>query len=220
MDIEPPGIPNRRISASTVLSMRESDGTRVPPPGDTVIWADPVIWPTVAVTCTTPGVAAVKVAPLMLPTAGAVTLQDGEPPLTTCAAASLRITESCSVSPTRMYDPLRVTVRLAGGPRTVTVALPCLPLVLPAVMVAVPADTPVTTPLETVATAELLVVQVSVWSVSTVPAAVFTVAVSVVVAFTLIEAAAGARATEPTVGVDGVVVPLPLLQAVRTAVSR
>lgn len=96
-----------------------------------------------------------------------------------------------------------VTTGVGGGAFTVTLAVPDLPELV-AVMVAEPAATPVTTPLElTVAVAELLVDQVIVWPVITLPFWSFTVAAKVTVAPTVTEGLDGLTVTVVTTGAGG-----------------
>ena len=91
---------------------------------------------------------------------------------------------------------------------TVIVEEPLLPDDV-AVIVAVPAATPVTMPAAlTVAVAELLVDQVTVWPVITFPCASFTVAESATVAPTFIDAVGGATVTVVTTGGADVTVTL------------
>src|SRR5207247_11476787 len=105
----------------------------------------------------------------------------------------------CLVCPTVRLKPAGLTVTDAPGTLvTVTVAVPLCPSLV-AVIVAAPAATPVTKPLaETVATAALLVAQVTVRPLRAAPFASFGVAVNWVVAPTVTLAAVGLTVTEAT----------------------
>ena len=136
--------------------------------------------------------------------------------------ASFGVAVSCSVSPTVTVAGEGVTVTLATGTWvTVTLDVPLCPSLV-AVMVAVPATTPVTSPLPfTLATAVLLLDQVTTRPLSGFPLASFGVAVSCTVAPCCTLAGDGLTVTDATGMVDTVTnaVPLcPSLVAVMVAV--
>src|SRR5207244_149672 len=100
-------------------------------------------------------------------------------PVSTFPTASLGVALSCVVAPTNTVAVAGLTVTDATGTvDTETAAVPLCPSLV-AVIVAAPTTTPVTKPLaETVATALLLVVQVTARPVSRFPIASLSVAVS------------------------------------------
>src|SRR6266540_610736 len=113
--------------------------------------------------------------------------------------ASFGVAVSCTVCPTRMLAVAGLTATDATGTGvTVTAALPLCPSLV-AVIVADPATFPVTSPLVlTVATAVLLLAQLTVRPVSVLPLASFGVAVSCAVCPAGMVAVAGLTATEAT----------------------
>jgi hypothetical protein len=119
--------------------------------------------------------------------------------VTTVPLASVTVADSAAVWPTCRLAFAGWTVTLATGTGvTMTPALPLLPSLV-AVIVAEPTDSAVTTPAElTVATAGLLDDHVTRRSVTVVPLASLTVAVSVVVVPTTRLFVAGAMVTLPT----------------------
>jgi hypothetical protein len=132
-------------------------------------------------------------------------------PVSTLPAESFGVAASCVVPATVMLAVAGLTVTDATGTGvTVTVAVPLLPSLV-AVIVAVPAPAPLTRPLPlTVATARLLLDQVTVRPVSTLPAESFGVAVSCVVPPTYRLAVAGLTATAATGTSATVTVAVPL----------
>src|SRR6266581_3152028 len=120
-------------------------------------------------------------------------------PASTFPAASLVIALSCVVPPTKTFAAAGLTTTEATGTLdTVTAAVPLCPSLV-AVIVAAPTATPATRPLaETVATAPLLVVHVTVRPVSTFPVASLRVAVSCTVPPTYMLGAVGLTATDAT----------------------
>jgi hypothetical protein len=162
--------------------------------GTTVIEAVPVFPSLVAVIVTVPSATPVTTPPddtVAMPVLPElhVTVR----PVSTLPFASFVVAASGVVVPITTFVAPGVTVTvLTGGGVTVTVAV-ALFVSAVAVIVAVPCATPVTTPVdETVATAVLLELHATGRSVTTVPFASFTVAVSepVVVAATVIEGGA------------------------------
>jgi len=131
-------------------------------------------------------------------------------PVSTVPLASFSVAASAPVCPMTIELVAGATVTVATGAGvTVTVEVPDFPSLV-AVIVAVPGAMPVTTPPDTVATAVLLEVQVTILSVTTTPFASFTVGVSVVVLAAAIVTVLGVTTTLPT-GVVTVTVALPLL---------
>jgi len=128
-------------------------------------------------------------------------------PVSTAPVESFVVALSCVVAPTKTLAVGGLTVTDATGTfDTVTAAVALFPSLV-AVIVAEPAALAVTSPLPlTVATAALLVAQVMVRPVRTVPAASFVVALSCVVAPTRSPAVAGLRVTEATGTLDTVTV--------------
>jgi hypothetical protein len=123
------------------------------------------------------------------------------------ASLTVAVSVTVALTFTDADDGATVTVVTTGGGGgvevTVTLELPDLPAHV-AVIVAVPAATPVTTPLElAVAALALLVDQVTLCPLITLPCASFTVAWSVVVAPTAMEADAGVTVTVVTTGGGG-----------------
>src|SRR5438309_1217076 len=120
-------------------------------------------------------------------------------PLSTLPAASLVTALSCVVAPTKTFAVAGLTATEATGTLdTVTAAVPLWPSLV-AVTVPAPTATPVTRPLaETVAIAPLLVVQVTVRPVSTLPLASLRVAVSCTVPPTYIFGVVGLTVTDAT----------------------
>src|SRR2546422_8178068 len=100
-------------------------------------------------------------------------------PASTFPAASFAVALSWAVPPTNMFAVAGLTTTEATGTvDTVTAAVPLCPSLV-AVIVAVPTARPVTRPLaDTVATAPLLIIQLTVRSPSRLPLASFKVAVS------------------------------------------
>jgi hypothetical protein len=115
-------------------------------------------------------------------TAALLELHETTRSVTTVPFASLTVATSVVVSPSLTFTVAGETVTLpTGTAATVTAEVPDLPSLV-AVIVTEPAATPVTTPVaDTVASAVLLDVHVTVRPVSTTPFASFTVAVKVVV---------------------------------------
>src|SRR5207244_817286 len=132
-------------------------------------------------------------------------------PVRTLPAASLVPAASCIVCPTVRLTAAGLTVTEATGTLvTVTAAVPLCPSLV-AVIVAEPAATPVPRPLaDTVATAALLVAQVTARPLRAVPFASFGVAVNWVVAPTVTPAAVGLIVTEATGTLVTVMADVPL----------
>src|SRR5438552_2073523 len=120
-------------------------------------------------------------------------------PLTSPFASTVVTADNCCVPPTAIVADAGLTVTDATGTTaTVMAALPLLPSLV-AVIVAVPAARPVTSPLVlTVATAALLLVQVTTRPVRVLPAASFVTADSCCVVPTQMLAEAGLTATDAT----------------------
>ena len=181
--------------AEAGLTVTDATGT-----GFTVTAALPLFPSLVAVIVT-----ALAATPVTSPVADTVAIAGFElvhvttRPVSMLPAASSGVAVSCTVAPTSTTAVTGLTVTEAAGTRvTVTAAPPILPSLV-AVIVADPAATPVPRPLaETVATAPLLVVQVTVRPVSTFPLASLSTAPSCCVAPTDTVADAGLTATEAT----------------------
>src|SRR5213594_3371651 len=136
---------------------------------------------------------------LTLATIGLPLAQVTVRPLSTFPAPSFRVALSWRLAPrSRVAVAGLITTDATGALVTVMADVPLCPSLV-AVIVAAPAATPVTNPLaETVATAALLVAQVTVRPLRAVPFASFAVAVNWVVVPTVTVAAAGLNVTEAT----------------------
>src|SRR5256712_4523961 len=132
-------------------------------------------------------------------------------PTSTFPAASLGVVVSCTAPPTYTFAAAGLTTTEATGTvDTVTAAVPLWPSLV-AVIVVDPTARPVTSPLaDTVATAPLLVVQVTVRPLSGLPLASLGVAVSCTAPPTYTFGAVGLTATEATGGVVPVTAAEPL----------
>src|SRR3989441_845448 len=144
-------------------------------------------------------------------TAGLLLAQVPARPRSGFPPASLGVAVSCTAPPTYTFGAVGLTATEATGRLdTVTAAVPLWPSLV-AVIVADPTARPVTSPLaDTVATAPLPVVQVTVRPVNTFPFASFGVAVSPTAPPTYTFGAAGLTATEATGTVDTVTAAVPL----------
>ena len=132
-------------------------------------------------------------------------------PTSTFPAASLGVVVSCTAPPTYTFAAAGLTTTEATGTvDTVTAAVPLWPSLV-AVIVVDPTARPVTSPLaDTVATAPLLVVQVTVRPLSGLPLASLRVAVSCTAPPTYTFGAVGLTATEATGRLDTVTAAVPL----------
>ncbi len=123
-------------------------------------------------------------------------------PVSTFPAASVVVAVNCTVAPTfTVAVPGLTDTDVTGAAVAVTViaAVPLCPSLVAVIVTGPPAVTPVTSPVdETVATAALLVVHVTVRPVSTFPAASCVVAVSCTVAPTATAAGVGVTVTDAT----------------------
>src|SRR6266581_3376693 len=168
-------VPPTKTLAVAGLTTTEATGTL-----DTVTAAVPLCPSLVAVI-----VAAPTATPVTSPVADTVAMAGFAlahaitRPVSTFPVASLVIALSCVVAPTNTFAVAGLTPRDATGTLdTVTAAVPLCPSLV-ALIVAAPTAKPVTSPLaDTVATALLLVVQVTARSLSGVPLASLRVAVS------------------------------------------
>src|SRR6266545_4167495 len=178
------------------LTATDATGTWV-----TVTAALPVFPSLVAVIVTEPATFPVT-SPLVLTVATAVLLlvQPTVRPDRALPLASFGVAVSCTVCPTRMLAVAGLTATEATGTGvTVTAALPLWPSLVAGIG-AEPAATPETSPLLeiTVATAVLLLVQLTARPERVVPFASFGIAVSCTVCPTRMLAVAGLTATEAT----------------------
>src|SRR6266566_1612822 len=208
MDAEPAATPLTRPLALTVATA----GLPLLPSLVAVIVAEPAATPVTK--------------PLLLTVATAVLPLDHVTtrPVRVPPAESLVTAESCRVPPTAMVADAGLTVTAATGTIvTVVTAVPLLPSLV-AVIVAEPAATPVTKPLlVTVATAGLLLAQVTTRPASELPAESFVTAESCCVAPTAMLADVGLTVTEATGTLATVMVALlllPSLVAVTVAEPR
>src|SRR3989454_191350 len=163
------------IPAVAGLTLTDATGTRF-----TVTAALPVLPSLVAVIVTAPAetpVTSPVEETVALP--GALDAQVIDRPESTFPAASLGVATSGTLAPTKTFAEPGLTTTVATGMLdTVIAAVPLWPSLV-AVIVADPTATPVTRPLaETVATAPLLVVQVTVRPLSRLPFASLRMAVS------------------------------------------
>src|SRR6266480_1017113 len=201
-------VPPTTIVAAAGLTVTEATGTTI-----TVIAAVPLLPSLVAVIVAEPAATPVT-KPLLLTVATAVLLLDHVTtrPVRVPPAESLVTAESCRVPPTKRLADAGLTVTDATGTIvTVMTAVPLLPS-LAAVIVAEPAATPVTKPaLLTVATAALLLAQVTTRPASELPAESFVTAESCGVAPTAMLADVGLTVTEATGTLATVMVALLLL---------
>jgi len=136
-------------------------------------------------------------------------------PVSTFPAASVVVAVNCTVAPTfTVAVPGLTDTDVTGAAVAVTViaAVPLCPSLVAVIVTGPPAVTPVTSPVdETVATAALLVVHVTVRPVSTFPAASCVVAVSCTVAPTATAAGVGVTVTDATgAGAVTVIAAVPL----------
>src|SRR3989442_10352237 len=140
-------------------------------------------------------------------------------PTSTFPAASLGVVVSCTAPPTYTFAAAGLTTTEATGTvDTVTAAVPLWPSLV-AVIVVDPTARPVTSPLaDTVATAPLLVVQVTVRPLSGFPLASLTVAVSCTAPPTYTFGAAGLSVTDATGRFVTVTVAEPLFPSLLVAV--
>src|SRR5947208_6794192 len=201
-------VPPTTIVAAAGLTVTEATGTTI-----TVIAAVLLLPSLVAVIVAEPAATPVT-KPLLLTVATAVLLFDHVTtrPVRVPPAESLVTAESCRVPPTAMVADAGLTVTDATGTIvTVMTAVPLLPSLV-AVIVAEPAATPVTKPLPvTVATAGLLLAQVTTRPASELPAESFVTAESCCVAPTAMLADVGLTVTEATGTLATVMVALLLL---------
>src|SRR3989442_1656882 len=178
----------------------------------TVTVAEPLFPSLVAVVAAVPGATPVT-SPLAdtVERPGLDLVQVTARPVSAFPLASLGVALSCTVPPTTTFAVAGLTTTEATGTvDTVTAAVPLWPSLV-AVIVTAPTATPVTRPLaETVATAPLLVVQVTVRPLSGLPAASLGVAASCAAPPTYRFGAAGLTATEATGGFVPVTVAAPL----------
>jgi len=166
----------------------------------TVTAAVPLWPPLVAVTVVVPTTSPVtRPLPLAGATVGVLDAHVTERPVRTLPLASLSVALNCMVAATDTLAAAGLTVTLATGTLvTVMVAEPLFPSLV-AVIVAEPAATPVTKPLAlTVATAGLLLAQVTARPLRAVPFESFGVAVNWAVALTVRLADAGFTVTATT----------------------
>src|SRR5437588_622316 len=185
----------------------DATGTRF-----TITAALPVLPSLVAVIVTAPPTTPVTSPPAdTVATVGALDAHVTERPVSTLPAASLVVAASCTRVPTSTVAVTGVIATAATGTgATVTAAVPLWPSLV-AVIVAAPTATPVTRPLvETVATALLLVVQVTVRPVSGVPLASLGVAASCTAPPTYMFGAAGKTVIAATGRFATVTVAVPL----------
>jgi len=183
--------------ADAGVTVTVATGTKV-----TVIADVPLLPSLVAVMVAVPAATPVTRPPLVtVATDGALLPHVTTRPASTFPAESLVVALSWTVWPVFRPADGGATVTVATGTvETVIVALPLLPSLV-AVIVAVPTAEPVTTPLPlTVATAPLLLDQVTVLPVSTAPVESRVVAVSCTVCVSSTLADAGLTLTEATGG--------------------
>src|SRR5205807_1364369 len=181
--------------AEAGLTLTDATGTRF-----TVIAAVLLCPSLVAVIVTAPAATPVtRPVEDTVATAGALDAQATDRPESTLPAASFRVVVSCTVAPTSTTAVAGlITTEATGTFATPTLAVPLCPSLV-AVTVPAPTATPVTRPLaETVAIAPLLVVQVTVRPVSTLPLASLRVAVSCTVPPTYIFGVVGLTVTDAT----------------------
>src|SRR3989442_1232291 len=178
----------------------------------TVTVAEPLFPSLVAVIVAVPGATPVT-SPLADTVAmpGLELVQVTARPASAFPAASLGVALSGVVPPTTTVAVAGLTTTEATGTLdTVTATVPLWPSLV-AVIAAAPTATPVTKPLaETVATALLLVVQVTTRPLSRLPLASLGVAVSCIVPPTYTFGAVGLTITDATGTVDTVTVAMPL----------
>jgi hypothetical protein len=189
------------------LTTTDATGTAV-----TVSDAVPLWPPLVAVIVAVPvRIPVTKPLPDTVATAPLLVAQVTALPVSAFPLASSGVAVSCAVCPTVTLDVVGLTTTEATGtPVTVTNAVPLWPSLV-AVIVAAPAPIPVANPLaDTVATAALLVAQVTTRPVKGFPLASLGVAVSWVVCPAVTFAVVGLTTTDATAIVVAVIEAVPL----------